>query len=350
MKQKISEYIAMLTDCEEVQAYENLLNLSKLKKISGSGTPMTMNSDGSRNFDDSIVVTAFEFGGGLIKISYYYTESGKFSTYSYQMPDGKSHTLFHSHNFMEIAYVAEGTLKLSVNGSIAEFNEGDICIMDYNTMHAEVIGEEIVKVLYLSISPDVFTSLMNADNTSSEEEVYLKSIVIEKKNAYQYVRFLPSEDTSKSHSAILSILYETAGRQPGARDIIKGNITRLSHLLTSEYTLRLSNVEKAQARRRLYADVTSYIKDHSRDLKIEDLISRFHYNKDFFNRLIKEFSGMTYTEYLQSERLKAAEKLLKSTSLTISAVADRVGYQNLGYFYKIFGEKYGMLPTEYRRK
>jgi transcriptional regulator GlxA family with amidase domain len=58
---------------------------------------------------------------------------------------------------------------------------------------------------------------------------------------------------------------------------------------------------------------------------------------------------MTYLEYVQDIRLKNARMLLQSTDKTVDEVADAVGYQNKGYFYKIFLDKYGVTPAKLRK-
>ena len=57
---------------------------------------------------------------------------------------------------------------------------------------------------------------------------------------------------------------------------------------------------------------------------------------------------MTYSEYLQNIRLKKAKTMLLETNLSVSEIAEQVGYHNKGYFYKIFTEKFGMTPAKYR--
>ena len=58
---------------------------------------------------------------------------------------------------------------------------------------------------------------------------------------------------------------------------------------------------------------------------------------------------MTYTEYVQNLRISEAERLLRSTDLNIDDIASRVGYQNKGYFYKIFVEKNHVTPAKFRK-
>ena len=58
---------------------------------------------------------------------------------------------------------------------------------------------------------------------------------------------------------------------------------------------------------------------------------------------------MTYSAYVQQIRLEKAEHLLISSEKTIEEIAENVGYNNKGYFYKIFQEKYGMTPSKFRK-
>ena len=59
---------------------------------------------------------------------------------------------------------------------------------------------------------------------------------------------------------------------------------------------------------------------------------------------------MSYSAYVQQIRLNHAEKLLISTNKSIAEIAENVGYHNKGFFYRIFKEKYGVTPKEYRKE
>ena len=86
------------------------------------------------------------------------------------------------------------------------------------------------------------------------------------------------------------------------------------------------------------------------DIKIQDLTDVFHFQEDYFNRLIKGKTGLTYSAFLQQVRLEKAEHLLTSSKKSVEEIAAAVGYHNKGYFYKIFQEKYGTTPSKYRKK
>ena len=52
----------------------------------------------------------------------------------------------------------------------------------------------------------------------------------------------------------------------------------------------------------------------------------------------------------QNLRLKMAEQLLLETNLSIDEISEEIGYQNKGYFYKIFMERYHITPAQFRKK
>ena len=80
------------------------------------------------------------------------------------------------------------------------------------------------------------------------------------------------------------------------------------------------------------------------------LAVEFHFQDDYFNRMLKSRTGMTYTEYLQSLRIKKAEELLRETDMQIDDIVRKVGYHNKGYFYKIFTEQHRITPAQFRKK
>ena len=84
--------------------------------------------------------------------------------------------------------------------------------------------------------------------------------------------------------------------------------------------------------------------------QLSDLAKENGYDLYQLSRLIKNVTGRTYTQLLQEKRLKQAVFLLENTRLSITDVSLDVGYSNFSYFYKIFREKYGMSPKQFRRK
>lgn len=99
-----------------------------------------------------------------------------------------------------------------------------------------------------------------------------------------------------------------------------------------------------------FEEICSYIQTHYQSVTTHELMERFHFQRDYFNRLIRKKTGMTYSEYLQNIRLEQAKRLLIETELTISEISEQVGYHNKGYFYQLFVNKYNMTPGKYKKR
>jgi len=57
---------------------------------------------------------------------------------------------------------------------------------------------------------------------------------------------------------------------------------------------------------------------------------------------------MSVNEFLQNERLNEIKRLLEETNLSISQIVYEVGLNSKSYLSKIFLERFGITPTQYR--
>ncbi|WP_298499533.1 AraC family transcriptional regulator [uncultured Algibacter sp.] len=58
----------------------------------------------------------------------------------------------------------------------------------------------------------------------------------------------------------------------------------------------------------------------------------------------------TVTEYIRHVRLEAARELMTTTDLNISQIVYTIGFTSRSYFSKIFKEKYGVTPNEFKKQ
>ncbi|MBU5436429.1 helix-turn-helix domain-containing protein [Tissierella sp. MSJ-40] len=96
------------------------------------------------------------------------------------------------------------------------------------------------------------------------------------------------------------------------------------------------------------AEILHYIYDNMKDVTLEKVARKFHFNPSYLSRLIKESTNRSFSEILKNARLKKSSLLLKNTDISISKISEEIGYKNPNRFYKVFKDKYGMTPGEYR--
>lgn len=98
-------------------------------------------------------------------------------------------------------------------------------------------------------------------------------------------------------------------------------------------------------------NVLRFIWEHyCEDITLSDVAGEVYLNPIYISRLIKEQTGKNYTDILRELRIGKAVELLKNTDLYVYEIADKVGYHNLKYFYKVFRKVKGNSPNDYRPK
>lgn len=97
--------------------------------------------------------------------------------------------------------------------------------------------------------------------------------------------------------------------------------------------------------------VLRYVKAHfMEDINLKTISYEFGMNAFYLGQLFKEWTNISFTNYITHLRIEKAKELLKDSSYRISEIAYRVGYFNVNYFYTIFKRKTGMSPAAYREQ
>ena len=80
-----------------------------------------------------------------------------------------------------------------------------------------------------------------------------------------------------------------------------------------------------------------------------ELAELLHYNGSYLGRIVKKHTGKSLFEYSMEFTMVEAAELLRKTRLPAAAIAGALRFTNHSHFYRLFKERYGMTPNEYRR-
>ena len=69
-----------------------------------------------------------------------------------------------------------------------------------------------------------------------------------------------------------------------------------------------------------------------------------------FKRRFTQATGMSPLEYVHMLRLEEAKQMLEAGDEPVEAVAEQVGYQDSGFFSRLFRRKVALTPAQYRRR
>lgn len=89
-------------------------------------------------------------------------------------------------------------------------------------------------------------------------------------------------------------------------------------------------------------------KNISKDFSLEDIAAETGLTQAKLQEGFKLLYNRTVTEYIRHARLEVARDLINTTEMNISEVVYSIGFTSRSYFSKIFKEKYGISPSEFK--
>lgn len=95
-----------------------------------------------------------------------------------------------------------------------------------------------------------------------------------------------------------------------------------------------------------------YIREHCTDydLTLELIADKFQITPTYLCRIIKQNTGMSYKEFLTGLRIEEARKMILEQDICVADVSQKVGYNNVSYFIKLFQKYTGTTPAKYREE
>ena len=95
--------------------------------------------------------------------------------------------------------------------------------------------------------------------------------------------------------------------------------------------------------------ILAYIRKQYAAATLEGTAAWAGYSKNYLCRLLKNGTGKTFTEILNSIRMEKACQMLIRTDLSAAEIAVRTGYGSTKHFYRVFRETTGETPNRYRQ-
>lgn len=102
--------------------------------------------------------------------------------------------------------------------------------------------------------------------------------------------------------------------------------------------------------RKIVEQVLSIIhEEFHTELTLEDCAGRLNYHPSYIRRILKNESGIVFSEYLSQYRIGMAKKWLLETDMKIADIAEKLKYKNSENFIRFFKKYTGMTPGKYRK-
>ena len=128
-------------------------------------------------------------------------------------------------------------------------------------------------------------------------------------------------------------------------------IQQLSDLQMKMYFEYCDAVKKLSLKQfnRLIRNAIEFIRlNLDQDLRLETIAGAINASRYELSRQFKKETGKSITEYINEMRINEAIKIMESENLTITDIAQLVGFNDVNYFTKVFKKVFGMTPSKYR--
>lgn len=124
-------------------------------------------------------------------------------------------------------------------------------------------------------------------------------------------------------------------------------IYKMLSALCREYGIDITRPDYSPC---VYAAI-SYIRQNlSMKLTVEKVANDTFASKSTLSKKFKKEIGVGVNQYISSNVLFEAEKLLVSTNMSVAAISDKLGFSDQFYFSRKFKEAYDVSPIQYRRR
>lgn len=256
----------------------------------------------------------------------------------------KNEESYHSHDYSEMALILSGSGRYLVDGEYFSVREGDLLIFGPNVRHqalycpeAEVPATEF----FVGFSDVHFQGL-------PENSIPLPG--------GQVLTHTAGELRRKLFRLCEAMQEENAVCRQGRYYMLKAYLTEMLLLVLRE---QCEPVERPRGRafesvnRKYIVDqIVGYFEEHySEKISLDQIAENMYLSPFYISKIFKSETGDTPIRHLIDIRLEKAMEFLESGfGGSIQEVAAKVGYDDAYHFSKLFKKRYGLSPSQVRKK
>lgn len=257
---------------------------------------------------------------------------------------------FHEHEFTEICYVAEGRGFHYIEDETLPVNRGDLFILPVGTSHvfrprSAKGSDPLVVYNFIYIAERAARALHAYPDLHPSVDTLRLLNLAPGRPSWRHLR----DAAGACHAYFTNAYQEFRQRQIGYLP----RMHALFVMLLTEIDRQLhSSNGKAQGLPHALLPIGEAISfiHHSfaSGITAAQAAKTVQLSERHFHRLFAKATGMTFNRYVQNLRAERSCELLRTTRMTVSEIAEAVGYQDKGYFQKLFKRKTGLSPRAYR--
>jgi AraC-like DNA-binding protein len=251
----------------------------------------------------------------------------------------------HSHNFYEIMVVIGGAAIHHIDKFHQTISMGDVYIIKPGQPHSyEVEGSGGIEVVNILFGDELLRAdLRDLDQLPGFQTLFCNQ---SKRTLSPHLR-LPPQELAHVISLVEQIEIELEDMTTGYELFCETKFRELLLLISRRYSHVQGRVNSNVIR---MSELIAYMEKHlGEDISFNMLAKVSKMSPTSLRRICQAAFGCSPMDYLRKLRVNKAMLLLADTSKSVSDVAFEVGFQDAGYFSRIFKAESGKTPREFKQ-
>ena len=244
--------------------------------------------------------------------------------------DGDWHSVPHTHNHTELFFIVSGKGQFLIQDQLFPVAANNLIIINPNVSHTEVsLNAQPLEYIVLGIDS---IELATTENSNGQFCI------------------LDHFESVEVSSCLRNILREMELKNTGYEDICQAFMEILIIRLMRNTALSMQEQPQSIPGNSQCAAVRRYIDLHFKDpLTLEQLSAEAHINKYYLSHAFKREYGISPIQYMINRRIDESKYLLAETDLSMSQIAQLLGFSSLSYFSQVFRKTQGITPMAFRQ-
>jgi AraC family transcriptional regulator, L-rhamnose operon regulatory protein RhaS len=257
----------------------------------------------------------------------------------------------HKHNFFEIVFVREGKGLHIVNDNRLPYKLGSLFVLTPTDAHTFEVKTE-TELCLIVFNKAFFSDVGKKRKQDQSYETLFREIEYILLNYQSENQLVFEKDEEAFITHLISQLVKTY-QQPHefSQEIIKHSIFLL--LLTIVAKMKQGSLTQKKNADSLVAQLSDYIHLHiyeKNHLRLDHLAETFLRSKEHLSSLFKKETDKSIKEYIVDYKLNLAKIRLQYSDLTVSQIADELGFTDESHLNKMFKAKFNQTAKQHRQK
>lgn len=252
-----------------------------------------------------------------------------------------------SHDFWEMVYVDKGKVQVRRDEEDLILKQGELLFHQPNEFHSIRSldsSPNFFVISFSSASPAMAYFEKRRTQLDATLKPYLSSIIKEAEKTYN----IPKNDPN------LRKLHRKEDAPLGGEQLIQTYLEQLLIFLLRTITKEGSLVsfpKKGSLEDPLVAAIKQYLAQHITDtVRIEDICNEFDYSRSYLNKRFQNETGQSLAAYFIALKIEEAKRLIRDSDLNFAQISERLSFDNPQYFSRVFKNRTGMTPTEFKNR